>query len=87
MRLRRVERAGAEITGQANAVDHMPGGSAGCQKGGEIGPPDCLHGVLPYAQMLGQRLPYRAAGAQDGERTRFHGWINPQLPLYRHCRA
>ncbi len=87
MRLRRVERAGAEIAGQADAVDHVPGGPAGCQESGEIGPSDCLHGVPLNAQMLGQSLPYRAAGAQDGEKPVFHDRINPQLPLCRHCRA
>ena len=73
MRLRRVERARAEIARQADAVDHMSGGPAGCQESGEIGSSNRLHLMFLDAQMLGQSLPDRAAGAQDSEKTRFHG--------------
>ena len=76
MGIRRVEQAGAEIAGQADAVDHVPGGPPGCQEIWQVRPPDRLHGVLPNAQMLGQSPTDGAGGAKDGEKLVFHERIS-----------
>ncbi len=62
-----VQRARAEIAGQAGTIDDMTGGSASCQQCWQRGTCDGVHHLVLAFQPGDQRRTDEAAGADDGE--------------------